>query len=79
MKMVSVAALLASSSPIGVMQSHAVAKLLVDPQAHRVERAVVVEGRVVLEVRPVRLDVAGAARVTLLADTVVDRLGTAGD
>jgi hypothetical protein len=50
-----------------------------DLQAHRGERAVVVEGRVVVELRPVGRDIADAVRVTLLADTVVDRLGTAGD
>jgi hypothetical protein len=48
-----------------------------DPQAHRVERAVVLGGRVVLDLRPVGLEVPDAVRVTVLADTVVDRLGTA--
>ena len=50
-----------------------------DPQAHRVERVVLVEGRVVIELRPVGLDVPDAVRVTLPAGRLVDRLGTAAD
>jgi hypothetical protein len=50
-----------------------------DPQAHRVERAVVIDDRVVLELRPLGLDVPGTVRTTLSADAVVDRLGTVGD
>jgi hypothetical protein len=36
-----------------------------DPQAHRVERAVFIEGRVVLELRPVGLHVPDTVRITL--------------
>jgi hypothetical protein len=50
-----------------------------DPQAHRVERVVLVDGRVVVELRPVGLDVSNAVRVTLPVDRLVERLGTAGD
>jgi hypothetical protein len=50
-----------------------------DPQAQRVERAVHVDGRVVLELRPVGLDVPDAVRVTLPEDRLVSRLGTAAD
>jgi hypothetical protein len=46
------------------------------PQAHRVERAVLVDGRVVVELRPVGLDVPDAVRVTLPVDRLVVRLGT---
>ena len=42
-----------------------------DPQAHRVERAVLVDGRVVVELRPVGLDVPNAVRVTLPVDRLV--------
>jgi hypothetical protein len=52
---------------------------LADPQAHRVERAMIAEGQVVLELRPVGLAVPDAVRVSLPVDAVVDRLGTAGD
>jgi hypothetical protein len=48
-----------------------------DPQAHRVQRLVIVEGRVVVELRG--LEVRDAIRVTLSADAVVGRLGTARD
>jgi hypothetical protein len=47
-----------------------------DPQAHRVERVVLVDGRVVVELRPVGLDVPDAVRVTLPVDRLVVRLGT---
>jgi hypothetical protein len=47
-----------------------------DPQAHCVERAVFVDGRVVVELRPVGLDVPDAVRVTLAVDRLVVRLGT---
>jgi hypothetical protein len=41
-----------------------------------VERAVLVDGRVVVELRPVGLDVPDAVRVTLPVDRLVVRLGT---
>jgi hypothetical protein len=50
-----------------------------DPQAQRVERAVHVDGRVVLELRPVGLEVSETIRVTLPDDRLVSRLGTAGE
>jgi hypothetical protein len=50
-----------------------------DPQAHRVERVVAIEESVVLEMRPIGLDVPDAVRVRLSASAVVDRLGTASD
>ena len=50
-----------------------------DPQAHRVERVVALEDGVVLEMRPIGLDVPDAVRVRLSAETVVDRLGIASD
>jgi hypothetical protein len=50
-----------------------------DPQAHRVERAVHVDGRVVLELRPVGLEVPETSRVTLPNDRLVSRLGTAAE
>jgi hypothetical protein len=50
-----------------------------DPQAHRVERVVLVDGCVVVELRPVGLDVSNAVRVTLPVDRLVERLGRAGD
>jgi hypothetical protein len=50
-----------------------------DPQAQRVERAVYVEGRVVLELRPVGLEVSETIRVTLPSDRLVSRLGTAAE
>jgi hypothetical protein len=50
-----------------------------DPQAHRVERIVVVDGCIAVELRPVGLDVADAVRVTLPGDRLVQRLGTAAD
>lgn len=52
---------------------------LEDPQAHRVERVVLVEGRVVVELRPVGLDFSDVVRVTLPLDRRVERLGTAAD
>src|SRR5262245_8315065 len=50
-----------------------------DPQAQRVERAVHVDGRVVLELRPVGLEVSETIRVTLPTDRLVSRLGTAAE
>jgi hypothetical protein len=50
-----------------------------DPQAQRVERAVHVDGRVVLELRPVGLEVSETIRVTLPNDRLVRRLGTAAE
>jgi hypothetical protein len=50
-----------------------------DPQAHRVERVVRLDARVVLELRPVGLSVSETVRITLLEDTLVGRLGTARD
>ena len=48
-------------------------------QAHRVERVVLADGGVVVELRPVGLDVPDALRVTLSVDRLVDRLGRVGD
>jgi hypothetical protein len=48
-------------------------------EAHRVERMVRVGGRVVLELRPVGLEIAETVRVTLPEDRLVCRLGTAAD
>ena len=45
----------------------------------RVERVVLADGRVVVEQRPVGLDVADMVRVTLPVDRLVDRLGTAAE
>jgi hypothetical protein len=50
-----------------------------DPHAHRVERVVLIDGRVVVELRPVGLDVSDAVRVTLPVDRLVEHLGTAAD
>jgi hypothetical protein len=50
-----------------------------DPQAHRVERVVLVDGRVVVELLPGGLDVADMVRLTLPGDTLVDRLGTTAE
>jgi hypothetical protein len=50
-----------------------------DPQAQRVERAVHVDGRVVLELRPVGLEALETIRVTLPNDGLVSRLGTAAE
>jgi hypothetical protein len=50
-----------------------------DPQAQRVERAVHVDGRVVLELRPAGLEVSATIRVTLPDDRIVSRLGTAAE
>jgi hypothetical protein len=50
-----------------------------DPQAQRVERAVHVDGRVVLELRSVGLEVSQTSRVTLPKDRLVSRLGTAAE
>jgi hypothetical protein len=44
-----------------------------DPQAQRVERAVHVDGQVVLELRPVGLEVSEIIRVTLPNDRLVSR------
>jgi hypothetical protein len=48
-----------------------------DPQAQLVERAVHVDARVVLELRPVDLQVSQTIRLTLTNDRLVSRLGTA--
>jgi hypothetical protein len=50
---------------------------LADPQALRVERVLVTDSRVVLEMRPVGLAVDESVRVTLQSEAVVDRLGLA--
>ena len=50
-----------------------------DPQVQWVERAVYVDGRVVLELRPVGLEVSESIRVTLPDDRLVSRLGTAAE
>ena len=50
-----------------------------DPQAHRVGRVVLVDGCVVVELRPVGLNIPNAVRVTLPVDRLVERLGRAGD
>jgi hypothetical protein len=50
-----------------------------DPQAQRVERAVHVDGRVVLELRPVGLEVSETIRGTLPNDRLVSRLGTGAE
>ena len=50
-----------------------------DPQAHRVKRVVRVGARVVLEMRPVGLEISEAVRVTLPVDSLVTRLGVAAD
>jgi hypothetical protein len=50
-----------------------------DPQAHRVERVARVGARVVLEMRPVGLEISAAVRVTLPVDRLVTRLGMAAD
>jgi hypothetical protein len=62
----------------GVLRAGDVVRLD-DLQAHRVERVVLVDGRVVVELRSVGLDVADAVRVTLPMGRLVDRLGTAAD
>jgi hypothetical protein len=48
-----------------------------DPQAHRVERVMIVDARVVLELRPVGLSLPGTVRLDLPADAAVERLGSA--
>ena len=50
-----------------------------DPQAQRVERAVHVDGRIVLELRPVGLQIWETVRVSLPEDRLVRRLGGAAD
>jgi hypothetical protein len=50
-----------------------------DPQAHRVERVVRVDSRVVLELRPVGLEISETVRATLPEDRLVSRLGTTAD
>jgi hypothetical protein len=47
-----------------------------DPQAQRVERAAHVDGQVVLELRPVGLEIWETVRVSLPEDSLVSRLGT---
>jgi hypothetical protein len=49
-----------------------------DPQAHRVERVLVADGRVVLELRPIGLAVPEATRVSVPGEAVIDRLRSAG-
>jgi len=61
----------------GVLRAGDVVRLD-DLQAHRVERVVLVDDRVVVELRPVGLDVSNAVRVTVPVDRLVERLGTAG-
>jgi len=50
-----------------------------DPQAQRVEHAMHVDGRVVLELRPVGLEIWKTVRVSLPEATLVTRLGTSAD
>jgi hypothetical protein len=50
-----------------------------DPQAQRVERAVHVDGRVVLELRPVGREIWETVRVSLPEDRLVSRLGTSAE
>jgi hypothetical protein len=50
-----------------------------DLQAQRVERVVLVDGRVAFALGPVGFDVADAVRVTLVVDGLVQRLGRAAD
>jgi hypothetical protein len=50
-----------------------------DPQAHRVERVVRVDARVVLELRPVGLQISETVRVALPENGLVSRLGTTAD
>ena len=50
-----------------------------DRQAHRVERVVRVGARVVVEMRPVGLEIPEAVRVRLPVDRLVTRLGVAAD
>jgi hypothetical protein len=50
-----------------------------DPQAHRVERVVRVDARIVLELRPVGVEISETVRVTLPEGRLVTRLGTAAD
>jgi hypothetical protein len=50
-----------------------------DPQAQRVEDAVHVDGRVVLELGPVGLEMSETIRVTLPNDRLLSRLGTAAE
>jgi hypothetical protein len=50
-----------------------------DPQAHRVEEVMIVDGRVILDLRPVGLAVPDTRRVTVPVETVIDRLGSAAE
>jgi hypothetical protein len=50
-----------------------------DPQAQSIERVVHVDGRVVLEMRPVGLEISEVVRVTLPLARLVRRLGTTAD
>ena len=52
---------------------------LADPQAHRIERVLIADDRVVLELRPIGLAVDDSVRVSLPVDAVVDRLAPAGN
>jgi hypothetical protein len=62
----------------GVLRAGDVVRLD-DPQAHRVERVVLVDRGVVVELRPVGLGVADLVRVTLPLDGLVGRLGRAAN
>jgi hypothetical protein len=62
----------------GVLRAGDVVRLD-DPQAHRVERVALIDGRVVVELRPAGIDVSNAVRVTLPLDRLVERLGKAGE
>jgi hypothetical protein len=50
-----------------------------DPKAHRVEEVMIVDGRVILDLRPVGLVVPDTRRVTVPVETVIDRLGSAAE
>jgi hypothetical protein len=50
-----------------------------DPQAQRVERAVHVDGRVVVELRPVGLEIWETVRVSLPEDGLASRLDTSAE
>jgi hypothetical protein len=48
----------------------------VDPHAHRVERIVIADGRVVLDLPAVGVPVAETVRATVPADAIFDQLGS---
>jgi hypothetical protein len=52
---------------------------LEDPQAHRVERVMITDGRIVLKRRPVGLAVRDTIRATVPVEAVIDRLRSAGN